>query len=760
MDPVYIVGPLLLLAVVLAAVWLDRFSVPVILVALGLGLLAGSDVLGLWHFDNVSLANQVANAALVFILFHGGLATKRSVFRQVALPAGGMATWGVVLTAGATFGVLHYLFGWSLELSMLLAAVICSTDAAATFSILRSQSLRPKLSSTIEVESAANDPMAILLTLIVIEALTTGKGLDWLVLPVFAWKFTAGPLLGWLMARAAVAVFDRLNPQDRGYYYVLLLSIVLLTYGLAELIKASGMLAVFTAGLVMGNRRFIYQQGVRNFSAALSMIGNVGVFVMMGLLVSPRQWEGLWIQGILLFVALTFIARPVAVWLGTLGMRFSIKERGFMSWAGLRGAVPVILATYPLAAGHAEGQKVFNLVFVAVLLSVGIQGSTLGVVARRLGLSTPSRPKPRYGLELVTMAHSELDLIVVDLPDPKGRPGPRIRDLVLPPRAILTLVTRGNEVVAPTGHTRLLGWDQVTVLAHPDDEAEVRAALLEPFERPAIGGVHATRILQLGPPASDSASQDGEFRDHVVLLGHGSVGSVLTPFLRKRGIPYIVIEQDQTAVMDLRHKGVHVMQGHGEDAALLDRAGIRKARMMLVTTTQPVAARRAIEYAHQVNPELEVIARVHQDSLQEVLSRFPRTQCVQDSVELAYAMARQMLLACGVSAIEADALIIDARRPGTSSTPTRVIEIRILAESPLVGKKLAEIDLPPRTLVIAILRAGEFVVPGGSTEIQAEDALLVLADLEQARAIEALVTPARPDAGANTDASPAASPAT
>src|SRR5690606_7826546 len=255
METVYIVGPLLLLGVVLAAVWLDRFSVPVILIALGLGLLAGSDVLRLWLFNDVNLANQVANASPVFILYPGG-----------------MATWGVVLTAAALFGLLHFGLGWTFERSLLLAAAISSTDAAATFSILRRQSLRPRLASTIEIESAANDPMAILLTVVVVEALTSGTGLGWMILPEFVWKFVAGPVVGWGLARVALAIFDRLNPQDRGYYYVLLLAVVLLTYGLAEAAKASGMLAVFTAGLVMGNRKFIYQQGIRNFSAALSMI--------------------------------------------------------------------------------------------------------------------------------------------------------------------------------------------------------------------------------------------------------------------------------------------------------------------------------------------------------------------------------------------------------------------------------------------------------------------------------------------------------
>src|SRR5690606_37377535 len=278
-----------------------------------------------------------------------------------------MGTWGVVLTAAVVFCVLDLGAGWSFDRALVVAAVISSTDAAATFSILRRQSLRPHLTSTLEIESAANDPMAILLTVIVVEALTSGTGLGWTILPLFAWKFVAGPVVGWLFARVALAIFDRLNPQDRGYYYVLLLAAVLLTYGLAEAVMASGMLAVFTAGLVMGNRKFIYQQGIRNFSAALSMIANIGVFVMMGLLVFPSRWGHLWIDGIVLFFTLTFVARPAAVWLGTLRMGFEAKERHFMCWAGLRGAVPIILATYPMAAGMPAGQDLFHLVFFAVI---------------------------------------------------------------------------------------------------------------------------------------------------------------------------------------------------------------------------------------------------------------------------------------------------------------------------------------------------------------------------------------------------------
>ncbi len=489
MNEIYLIGPLILITVVLVAAMLERSSVPPILVALGAGILFGSDVLNLWYFSDVAMTNQMANIALVFILFQGGFGTRRDDFRSVALAAGGLATWGVILTALATFAVLWGVLRWPLEKAMLLSVIISSTDAAATFSILRRQSLPSRLSSTIQIESAANDPMAILLTLAAIQAFTIGDARWHVAVLASAWKLVAGIGIGWLLGNGAVWLLNRLKPRDRGHYYILSIGIVLLIYGIGELTRCSAMLAVFTAGLVMGNRSFIHKQGVGNFVSAISNVAETGMFVLMGLLVFPRQWADLWLEGILLFLVLTFVARPVAVWLGTVGMKLAPKNRLFISWAGLRGAVPIILATYPMASGMAIGEEVFNLVFFAVLLSVAIQGSTLGIVAKWLKLATPSRPQPLYNLELVTMAKSDLDLIVVDMPDPQGAPGPQISDLKLPAGAVITLITRGKDVIVPKGSTRLQGWDQITVLAHVEDEAAIRAALLAGHDAPA-GAAH------------------------------------------------------------------------------------------------------------------------------------------------------------------------------------------------------------------------------------------------------------------------------
>lgn len=501
MDVVYVVGPALLIAIVLAAVWLDRWSVPAILVALGTGVLFGSDVLRLWHFDDIELTNQVANLALVFILFHGGFSTRHSDLKAVALPAGGLATWGVVLTAAATFGILHGLFNWPLQKALLLAAIISSTDAAAIFSILRRQSLPPKLSATVEIESAANDPMAILLTVAVIEGITSAQSTWLMPVLLFIWKFTVGPLCGWLLAQAALWLFNCINPEDRGHYYVLSLGITLLIYGLTEMINGSGMLAVFVAGYLMGNRPFVHKQGVSNFSAAVSTVANIGMFALMGLQVFPHQWGEIWSDGILLFLVLALFARPFAVWLGTAGIRLGWRNKTFIAWAGLRGSVPIVLATYPAAAGLAIGQEVFNLVFFAVLLSIAIQGSTLGWLARLLGLTSPKRPVHLFDLELVTMAESDFDLMVVELPDPPGAIGPVIADLRLPAGSVIVLITRGKDIVVPKGSTHLQGWDRVTVLAHAKDHEIIHDVLLNAF---------SSAVLQSGTDGNPNPAAGGD----------------------------------------------------------------------------------------------------------------------------------------------------------------------------------------------------------------------------------------------------------
>lgn len=472
MDIVYLVVPVLLIVVVLTATLLDRWSVPVILVAMGAGILFGSDGLNLWDFNDYNLAKQIANLALVFILFNGGFCTRKDEFRSVALPSAGMATWGVLLTALAVFLVLWGVLGWTREIAAMVAVIISSTDAGATFSILRRKSLAQRVSSTVKTESAANDPMAILATLALVEIFTTG-GTNWLLIPLtLVWKFAGGIGFGLVFGMSATWLYNKVAFRDRGHYYVLSIGVLLLIY---EHRKHPACTRCLTNTIDQ-------KQDVSNFSSAISTVCDITMFVLLGLLVTPRNWSDIWFEGIILFIVLTFMARPFAVAVGMARMGFSVRDRTFIAWAGLRGAVPIVLATYPLAAGMTEGQKIFDLVFFAVVLSIVIQGSTLSRVAKILQLTVARRPQPMYNLELINLAPSDLDLIVVDLPGPQGKRGPEVHDLQLPPGAVITLVTRNeNEVVLPKGSTALLGWDQVTVLAHAKDESKVRDALTLPF---------------------------------------------------------------------------------------------------------------------------------------------------------------------------------------------------------------------------------------------------------------------------------------
>jgi len=495
-NVVYLAIPLILLSVVISAVYLDKKSIPVIVVALFAGVIFGGDGLKFWEFSNMVLANKLANLALVFVLFHGGFCTKKNNLQLVALPAMGLASWGVILTAIFTFICLYFILGWDKNICILLSVAISSTDAAAIFSILRKQPLGHKLSSTIEIESAANDPMAILLTLAAIQALSIGD-LNFSAFAVqFLWKFIAAPIFGFAIAKFFVWLINKLAPQEAGYYHIMMLSAALFIYGFTEMLNASGILAVFTAGIVLGNAHIVYKQGIYNFSSAVSTIANILLFVLLGVLVDPQSWfsEKLILKGILLFIFLSFVARPAAVFLGTIGMRIPLKEKCFISWAGLRGAVPIVLATYPVANNMENGMEILNLVFFAVLLSLIVQGSSLGIIAKILKLTTPFTPESPYSLEFFAKNNMEaserVSVFTVDLPASESGTGPAIKDLNLPRNTVLLMIARRPknindawQVLSPRGDITLQGSDQITVLSKVDDEESVTEILLNSFSK-------------------------------------------------------------------------------------------------------------------------------------------------------------------------------------------------------------------------------------------------------------------------------------
>jgi len=484
----YVLAALVLISVVLTTTLAKRFSLPLILIALGVGIVFGSDVTGLIWFDDAHLTNELASGALIFILFAGGFETKRENLKLSLVPSMTLATVGVVVTAGVT-GLLLWLWaGFSLPLALMIGTIVSCTDAAAVFSIFRTRAISKKVAATTELESAANDPMAIIATTLLVALVAQGghEGAWWTVGLDFLWKLAGGTVLGLGVGLGAVRLFRLLRHADRGYFYVLLIGIILLSYGLAELVHASGMLAAFFAGLILGNAKIPYRQGLETFLDALSTIANIGLFVLLGLLVFPKEFSTIWVQGVILFLVLTFVARPAAVWLSTLFGGFTWKDRVFLSWAGVRGAVPIVLATYPVAAGIEGGRDVFNLVFFAVGLSVLIQGTTVGKLADLLGLSLKSRPRPRQAMELVTFTESELELCELAVEGEGGRRVP-VADLGLPPGATITMVNRAEVIIAPRGSTEIQPGDVLYVLLKASDRDEAVDRLAAAFA-PGLSG--------------------------------------------------------------------------------------------------------------------------------------------------------------------------------------------------------------------------------------------------------------------------------
>lgn len=480
----YLLAAFILIAVVLMANMVSRWNVPLIIIALGMGIIFGSDVSGLIYFDNAVLAQQLANASLIFILFAGGFDTRRDNVRSVIGTSMSLATLGVLITGGVTALILWKLLPWDFIYVLLISAIISSTDAAATFSILRTRSVNSRLASIVEVESAANDPMAIISTTFILHWLVVGGDQDSVqTLFIFFWQLLGGIGLGLGIGYIGCLLLNKIKNIDRGYYYIFMIGIILLGFGLADILQASGMLSVFFAGYIMGNKRFPYKRDISTFVEALSAVANVGIFILLGLLVFPKEFTDIWLQGVLVFLVLTFIGRPVAVLLCTVVGNFSWKDRLFMSWSGIRGAVPIVLATYPLAAGVKYSHEIFNIIFFAVTLSVLVQGTTIGKLANLLKLATKAKPKSKHSMELVTMLESNLELIEVTIDEEFCTGQVAISMLDLPENTTITMINRKEEILAPSGSTVLLPGDVLFILVVPHKIKEVKEAIFKNFTK-------------------------------------------------------------------------------------------------------------------------------------------------------------------------------------------------------------------------------------------------------------------------------------
>ena len=460
-----LLGALLVLAGIMSSLVAMRFGAPLLLVFLIVGMLAGEGGPGGIKFDDVGATYMVGSIALALILFDGGLRTRFATFRSVLAPAATLATAGVLLTAAITAPVAKYLLDMSWTEALLVGAVVASTDAAAVFFLVHARGLRlrPRVGATLEVESGSNDPFAVLLTILLVEFLTVGDRSWQHVLTVLAEQAVLGTVIGMLGGRAIVFVLNRLA-LAQGLHAPFVTVSALVIFGLTSALHASGFLAVYLAGLVVGNRPTRAHNTVVVFLDAVTWLAQIVMFVLLGLLVWPqRLMESIW-PALAVAATLMLVARPAAVLLCLAPFRFPWREKVFISWVGLRGAVGIFLASIPLLVGLPQAHLYFDIAFVVVLTSLLIQGWTIPFAARRLHVALPRHdPLPRR-VELDLPGQLEQEIVGY----PVSANSPYLRRGLLPSWARPTLVVREQKILSPPEAHPVRQGDYVYLLAPPE----------------------------------------------------------------------------------------------------------------------------------------------------------------------------------------------------------------------------------------------------------------------------------------------------
>jgi potassium/hydrogen antiporter len=474
MEPgtlILVVGAILLAAVAAAAV-AGRAGVPVLVAFLALGMVLGSDGLGGIEFDDSHLARTVGIVGLAVILFEGGITTPWRAIRPVIVPATMLSTVGVVITTALIGVTAHIVFPLSWSASLLLGAVVASTDAAAVFSTLRVTNVRRRLARVLEAESGANDPIAVALTIGLIHWVQDSSYASGDLLLLVVRQLTLGLVIGLAVGLGAAWALARLPGLAVQFAPVATVGAGAIGFGLADVAGGSGFLAVYVVGLWVGNTATPLRRYLVSFHAGLAFLAQVGLFIVLGLFVFPRQLGPVILPGLGIVAVLLFVARPAAVWVSTAFGGFDLRERAFLGWAGLRGAVPVVLATYPLAAGLPESGTIFNAVFFVVLASALIQGPTLEPLARALRL-TGRRGTFEPPLEVAAVDSLGSGLLEFNVARDSTLTGTYVRELGLPRDALVAVIVRGGEAVPPRGSTEIQEGDRLYVLSRKESRKRV-----------------------------------------------------------------------------------------------------------------------------------------------------------------------------------------------------------------------------------------------------------------------------------------------
>ncbi|MFH0753739.1 MAG: potassium/proton antiporter [Candidatus Omnitrophota bacterium] len=479
MEFALLIGAALVILSIAASKLSDKFAVPALVFFLFIGMLASIDGIGWIQFNDPLLAKQVGLIALVFIIFTGGFDTDLKDVRPVLIPGIVLSTFGVLLTAFIVGGSAVYFLHFSLLEGFLLGAVVSSTDAAAVFSILRSRQvgLKGSLRPLLEFESGSNDPMAVFLTLALI-SLIQGTVSPLQLVPQFLMEMGVGAVVGWFLARGCLEFIRWLKLEFGSLYPALTAAMVLFIYSAACLMSGSGILAVYVAGIVMGNADFMHKKTVKQFHEGLSWFMQIAMFLVLGLMMPLAAIPPVVGQGVLIAAVLMLVARPVSVFLSLFLFGFGFNRMGIIAWVGLRGAAPIILATFPLLAGLAQATEIFHIVFFVVLASIVIQGMSIPFVARLFKVDTPLGRRRKYPIEFERSEAIPATLTDLIVPYESLAAGKTIFELQVPAKALIVLISRDEKFIIPNGSTRIQGGDVLLVLAEDRDIAMLQSSLV------------------------------------------------------------------------------------------------------------------------------------------------------------------------------------------------------------------------------------------------------------------------------------------
>jgi potassium/hydrogen antiporter len=533
-----LIAGVLLAAGIAGALLADRVRVPGLLLFLGLGMLAGSQGVGGIEFDNAELARTLGTIALVLILFEGGLTAGWTEIRPVLGTAASLATVGTAVTAVIAGLAAKLIFDLSTLEGMIVGAAIAATDSAAIFAVLRRSTLEKRLARSLEGESGMNDPVALLLVIGFIEWIQQpGYGFPDMA-GLLALKLALGTAIGVALGRVSTTVLNRVQLPTDGIYPVATIAIAGLAYGLAEVAHGSGLLAVYLTALAIGSAGIPARRTVVAFHEGLGWVAQISLFILLGLLVFPGDLDQVALKGLALSAALILLARPVAAFIATAFSPFNARERLMLGWAGLRGATPIWLATFPVVAGVGQGQELFAIVFFVVVSSTLVQGASFEPLADSLGLTTDEPALPRRLLESGRIRRMGGDVIAYRLPPAAAAAGHPVRDLQLPREALVNVIVRDGRAIPPRGSTELREGDELHVLVRSELREEVEGLTKiwakGPIGRPApplLPRRGASQVFTVRParPGDDLLSEtelDG-VPVLAVLRSRGETGSAL-----------------------------------------------------------------------------------------------------------------------------------------------------------------------------------------------------------------------------------------